>query len=81
VPAGWFISAQSRKSPVAGGCQARLELTFWNRVLRPVMEEMEKRSLAPALVAPVSPLPFKKTGAATWNFVCVKPFKIFILAL
>jgi hypothetical protein len=39
--------------------------TFWNRVLRPVMEEIGNRSpLEPALVAPESKLPIRVQGGA-----------------
>ncbi len=46
--------------------------TFWNRVLRPVMEEIGNHSpLAPALVAPESKLPIKLKGATDVEF-CVR---------
>ena len=55
---------------------------FWNRVLRPVMEEIGNKSpLEPALVAPDSKLPVKLTGASDVEF-CVREVgsQIFILA-
>jgi hypothetical protein len=43
--------------------------TFWQRVLRPVIEEIGTRSpLYPALVAPNSTLPIKVTGAEGMEF-------------
>jgi len=56
--------------------------SFWNRVLRPVMEEIGNKSpLAPALVAPNSQLPIKLAGARDIEF-CVREVEseIFILA-
>ena len=44
--------------------------TFWNRVLRPVLEEIGNKSpLAPALVAPTSSLPVKAGGAKDVEFL------------
>jgi hypothetical protein len=44
--------------------------TFWNRVLRPVLEEIGTKSpLAPALVAPTSKLPVKISGAKDVEFL------------
>ena len=46
--------------------------TFWNRVLRPVMEEIGSHSpLQPALVAPESKLPIKLKGATDVEY-CVR---------
>ncbi len=46
--------------------------TFWNRVLRPVMEEVGNHSpLEPALVAPESKLPIKLKGATDVEY-CVR---------
>jgi hypothetical protein len=56
--------------------------TFWNRVLRPLLEEIGTKSpLAPALVAPNSTLPIKVKGAKGIEF-CVREVgnEIFILA-
>ncbi|MDB6112829.1 MAG: hypothetical protein JWR69_4579 [Pedosphaera sp.] len=56
--------------------------SFWNRVLRPVMEEIGNKSpLAPALVAANSQLPVKLAGARDVEF-CVREVgsEIFILA-
>jgi hypothetical protein len=56
--------------------------TFWNRVLRPVLEEIGTKSpLAPALVAPNSTLPIKLTYANDVEF-CVREVgnEIYILA-
>lgn len=55
---------------------------FWNRVLRPVIEEIGNKSpLEPALVAPDSKLPVKLTGASDVEF-CVREAgpDIFVLA-
>ncbi len=56
--------------------------TFWNRVLRPVMEEIgSKGPLEPALIAPESKLPVKLDGASDVEF-CVREAEsdIFLLA-
>ncbi|MDB6123613.1 MAG: hypothetical protein JWQ71_2606 [Pedosphaera sp.] len=56
--------------------------TFWNRVLRPVLEEIGTKSpLAPVLVAPNSTLPIKVTDAKGVEF-CVREVgnEIYILA-
>ncbi|MDB6022355.1 MAG: hypothetical protein JWQ04_2212 [Pedosphaera sp.] len=56
--------------------------TFWNRVLRPVVEEIGMHStLAPALVAPDSKLPVTVSGSREIEF-CVREAgsDIYILA-
>lgn len=56
--------------------------TFWQRVLRPVLEEIGPRSpLRPALLAPESPLPVTVSGAAGVEF-CVREAngELFLLA-
>ncbi len=56
--------------------------TFWNRVLRPVVEEIGRKSpLHPALIAPNSSLPIKATGADGIEW-CVREANgdLFILA-
>ena len=56
--------------------------TFWNRVLRPVLEEIGTHSpLEPALVAPESKLPIKLKGATDVEY-CVREVgaELYILA-
>lgn len=56
--------------------------TFWQRVLRPVLDEIGPRSpLQPALLAPESPLPITVSGAAGMEF-CAREVKgeLFLLA-
>jgi len=56
--------------------------TFWNRVLRPVVEEIGNKSpLQPALVAPNSKLPIRVSGANDVEF-CVREVghQLFLLA-
>src|SRR2546426_10498425 len=56
--------------------------TFWQRVLRPVIEEIgSKSALYPALVAPTSKLPIKVSGADGMEF-CAREVggELFLLA-
>lgn len=55
---------------------------FWNRILRPVLEEINSKSpLYPALIAPNSKLPIKLTGAPDVEFTVREAGKdLFILA-
>jgi hypothetical protein len=67
-----FFGGHLEKGWAASDHAGKWNWTFWNRVLRPVIEEIGSKSLLyPALVAPDSKLPIKASGTPEIEF-CVR---------